>query len=456
MQKSTCTVWASVLNGSMDELYGVTHPGVPTPSTFTVPDYRIFRLFLILALGCNLLETERGTPRTDTATSLCRYALEHFPAVFRVSDLACIAGLVTFTQYCILDFGRTSPYHVVGVVARFAMELGLHRDDSSLPLAEQDARRRVFYTVYNLDRVVAVSLTKQVTIPDSVITAQLPTACATRLQSYLDPAEWFAHAMAMRRLSGIILDEVYLAPRLGDLEERELTLARIHNLVDDWYDGIPRDAAGECVPLFELYYNVLLTNLHRPSPLCTSTQALRMVSLRRTAYRTIELYRAVRAQRGLAENYVHLANIVTVAVTVVYTLLEADGNPRNLALRAWRREAFAQVDVCEQLLANFCINWPGVSRFCSAFNVLANEVRGKLGGQPAPPPAVWPLVAPQQTQVSGFSDTGTSPQFSDQGQWDAWAAPALLTEADMQMALSGIGVDALLASVGLNVFAEVE
>lgn len=58
------------------------------------PDYRVYRLFLMLAGGCTLFEARHGCGVTDTSESLCNYAMEHFPAVFRGDDLVS-AGLAT-------------------------------------------------------------------------------------------------------------------------------------------------------------------------------------------------------------------------------------------------------------------------------------------------------------------------------------------------------------------------
>ncbi|KAL1413830.1 hypothetical protein Q8F55_001614 [Vanrija albida] len=456
----------------LKDIYAETAPDVPTPSSFKSPDYRVYRLAMMLAAGCTLHETQRRVPRTDASASLCRYAFEHFPAVFRGDDLQCLIGIMTFGNYCILDFGRTSPDHVARVVVQFAVELGLHKDpDPSLPLEERDRRRRIFYAIYNLDRVVALTLTKPLLIPDEIITTELPTVlhATTPLFGYLDATTYFHQTMRMRKISGIILTQVYLSPPPDVGEDREQVLATIHNMIDDWYSAIPRDSKGECYAWFELFYNILMTNLYRPSSLFHNTHPLRMTALRRTAYRAIQLFKVLQSDRGLAENLVHLSSIVTAAVTLIYTLLEAEGDPRNLALNAWKREALSQVLETEQLLAGFCANWVGVQRFYDAYHTLANEVRTKVGAQPEPDAMHWtastaastlsllpssmsltPQVQVGMLPSGGAAASGPSPQLSDQGLWDAWTGPALLSDAELQMALPGLGMDALLASVGLD------
>lgn len=364
-------------------------------------------------------------------------------------------------------------------MVQYALELGLHKDpDPSLPLEERDGRRRIFYAIYNLDRVVALTMTKPLLLPDEIITTELPTVihATTPLFGYLTATTFFHHTIKMRKISGIILSQVYLSPPPDVDENREQVLANIHNMIDDWYGDIPRDSKGELFAWFELFYNILLTNLYRPSSLFNNTHPLRMTALRRTAYRAIQLFKVLQSDRGVAENLVHLSSIVTAAVTLVYTLLEAEGDPRNLALNAWKREALSQVLETEQLLAGFCANWVGVQRFYEAYHTLANEVRTKVGAQPeGDQSARWttagttPSTLPSTMLPGSMSLTpqvqmgtlpmsgqphavasGPSPQLSDQGLWDAWSGPALLSDAELQMALPGLGMDALLASVGLD------
>jgi hypothetical protein len=277
----------------------------------------------------------------------------------------------------------------------------------------------------------------------------------------------------VRRMNGIVLHEVYLgAPgRNGDE-----VLARVRNQLDDWFHSVPRPPPpGPAHHLFfELYYNVCLTTLYRPSPLFAHTHPMRMPALRKAAGRAIELYRQLHAERKMAQNYVHLYHIVSLAVALIYTLIESEGDPQNLQLSSWRREAVREVDVCENLLATFCVAWPGVSKFRDAFATLAADVKAKIAvpDQPAPtaPQQLQTWCAPAQLlsnttttapdislaqQILHPSPT-TSQDAADQALWDSWTTPnPFATTADYQtldVNVAGVGMDALLASVGLSGF----
>lgn len=277
----------------------------------------------------------------------------------------------------------------------------------------------------------------------------------------------------VRRMNGIVLHEIYLgAPgRNGDE-----VLARVRNQLDDWFHSVPRPPPpGPAHHLFfELYYNICLTTLYRPSPLFAHTHPMRMPALRKASGRAIELYRQLHAERKMAQNYVHLYHIVSLAVALIYTLIESEGDPQNLQLSSWRREAVREVDVCENLLATFCVAWPGVSKFRDAFATLAADVKARIAVPDQPAPA-----APQQLQtwcapaqlLSNTTTTGpdislaqqilhpsptTSQDAADQALWDSWTTPnpfATTTEYQtLDVNVAGVGMDALFASVGLSGF----
>ena len=73
------------------------------------------------------------------------------------------------------DPSGISLWHVVGFAARVAIALNLHRrvDGATLPPHVAEMRKRVFYSLYNLDRLVAASLSKPLAIADDDIDVEV-------------------------------------------------------------------------------------------------------------------------------------------------------------------------------------------------------------------------------------------------------------------------------------------
>jgi hypothetical protein len=70
-----------------------------------------------------------------------------------------------------LDTSGIPVWHVLGMAARIAIALNLHRrvDQTSLPVHEIEQRKRVFYALFNLDRMYAATLSKPLAIADDDI-----------------------------------------------------------------------------------------------------------------------------------------------------------------------------------------------------------------------------------------------------------------------------------------------
>ena len=73
------------------------------------------------------------------------------------------------------DPSGISLWHVVGFAARISVALNLHRrvEDGSLPANVVEQRKRVFYSLYNLDRLVATTLSRPLAISDDDIDVEV-------------------------------------------------------------------------------------------------------------------------------------------------------------------------------------------------------------------------------------------------------------------------------------------
>ncbi|WWD07591.1 hypothetical protein V865_005692 [Kwoniella europaea PYCC6329] len=499
-----------LIEQDLHTIYFMTSPRAPLISEYSKPDIRIYRLFMIFAIGCDVLE-KGGIALLDHSKKLRAYAFHHLPAVLRADSLSCIAGLLLYAQYSIMAFGNTSPHAVIGLIARLAIDLNFHQEDYSLPPAEQDTRRRLFWTIFSMDRLISSTLTKPLTVPEGIISVQLPKKVggSSRYQMTINSDEYFRHVVLLRRLNGLVLNEVYL---INDSQKAqgEQTLAKLRNQIDDWFHSTPRSPGdGSYNPFLELCYNLLITSLYRPSPLFSHTHPSRMSRLRKSASRAIDLYGQLYAQKRCAENYVHLFNIVTVSVTLVYTLIEREGDDLNLEISSWCREAVRQMVICERLINDFCKDWPGTAKYREAFKGLANEVKSKMK-QPSPSPGTEssnisqiqaqsqsldipldpfrPTTAPTQhilqdttisthlpvseTVSSSTNGLALSPTLFeglvDTALWNQWTlqdngivgtvgtVESERTEDPLGINMSGVGIDALLASVGLSAFTDFE
>ncbi|ORY27908.1 hypothetical protein BCR39DRAFT_559802 [Naematelia encephala] len=359
----------------MEVLFPSTmHPSFILPDLLQ-PDVRIYRLYIILAIGSSLLPKDAN--RIDTA-HLRAWALAHFPAVLRSDEI------------------------VVRIVAGLAMGLGYLTDDETLPTHIRERRKRIFWSIYCMDRSISFTLNRPLTIKEEAIRMPLPTmlpSVSGKHAAFMNPVELFRHTVLLRRLQGTIVTELYLPMR--SKTDTSKIFANIRNEVDAWYDNIPESfpspMGSVCKhPYLEVNYRLLLVRLYSPSPILPRTSPAGMSVLRQSAYRVIEMYAASDDGYQMRKNYISVSHIVLACGALLYTLNEGEGDPIHWNIRNWRLSALHQVEVAEQLLSSFCRHLAYAKSFDQAFSQLTSAFKLRLREMDAPP------------QESGFSSIGLS------------------------------------------------
>ncbi|KAH9821948.1 fungal-specific transcription factor domain-containing protein [Melampsora americana] len=135
-----------------------------------------FFLWLTYAIGVRLLEG-RGKA-VDGLASHEHYfqaALQYFDHV--QSNITTIQALLFLAMYSFRSEKGLSAWHLSGLALRTAIELGLHRKS---PLNkpqhpwEEETRKRVWWSVYCLERTMALQLGRPIAIQDKDIDVPLP------------------------------------------------------------------------------------------------------------------------------------------------------------------------------------------------------------------------------------------------------------------------------------------
>lgn len=137
----------STFYASVDAVYNADS-SIATPF-----DHWIVRI--VLAIACISISDERGDAPYSDALGHINAALEHAENVLRPGSIAGIQAICLLTDYSLLDPHHFDAWNLVGVASRAMMDLGLHQEppkNAPIPKAKLELRRRVFYSVYTLDR----------------------------------------------------------------------------------------------------------------------------------------------------------------------------------------------------------------------------------------------------------------------------------------------------------------
>jgi hypothetical protein len=137
--------------------------------------WEIFKLFMVYAIGAAMQKT---SARYNSATpeDFFRIALNFKDPVLQPRSIRNIEGMMLLVVYNLRSTSSSTIWYLVGLAMRTAIDLGLHREINYIDLKQSvaQARRRLFWGVYSLDRHIAWSLGRPVNIADRDIDVALP------------------------------------------------------------------------------------------------------------------------------------------------------------------------------------------------------------------------------------------------------------------------------------------
>lgn len=146
----------------MGHLRHIYAGGIPSPETHNT--YHI-----IIAISLLI-----GSADTSKAAEFYHASQETLPLALQNEDLPAIRALLGLALYTMFATTGPSIWHVLGATMRLAISMGLHKARSYASAAEEEMAKRAFWSLYNLDRLIASTLGRPLGIPDEDISVGLP------------------------------------------------------------------------------------------------------------------------------------------------------------------------------------------------------------------------------------------------------------------------------------------
>lgn len=109
----------------------------------------------VLAIALASQSRQKGDHQYQRAVHYASEALECAETVLQPGSIAGVQSILLLVLYAILDPYHFNSWYLIGVASRAMVDLGLHQDPTTpkhVSSAEADLRRRVFHSVYILDR----------------------------------------------------------------------------------------------------------------------------------------------------------------------------------------------------------------------------------------------------------------------------------------------------------------
>ncbi|KAF4974599.1 hypothetical protein FZEAL_8526 [Fusarium zealandicum] len=297
-----------------------------------------FQVNIVLAIGAS----EKA--RTSHSASISyqgffEAAVQDLDTVLAADDIDCIQCLLLL---CI--FGSNEPqsvnlWYTAGLALRLMVGIDLHRHEAlaNTTLLDAEMCKRLFWSLYAMDRSISISLGRPLSIQDADITIPPPLllsddklagppeqAVADICPNTRDMSA-FRHNIELRRINADIYKALHSA---GDVNIESSNLESIRRQhyarLNTWLLSAPRYLAPismyQTSEWFQIAYHQAVINLHRP---CHASPVSSADSIRLCADSSISLiscYNALYAKNKIVYTFVALDSLFMAAVTMLYSI----------------------------------------------------------------------------------------------------------------------------------------
>ena len=146
----------------LDHLRHIYAGGVPSPEVHN--SYHI-----IIAISLLI-----GSADAAQAAEFYHASQETLPLALQNEDLPAVRALLGLALYTMFATAGPSIWHILGATMRLSISLGLHKARSYTNILEEEMAKRAFWSLYNLDRLIASTLGRPLGIADEDISVSLP------------------------------------------------------------------------------------------------------------------------------------------------------------------------------------------------------------------------------------------------------------------------------------------
>lgn len=342
--------------------------------------------YLVMAIGSTTLQRAEHLPRTAPASSIQVDYQQILSRCLTKESYESLKVLLLVAILSSVDPQRCySTASIIDLLARRAIRLGLTKRevaDRGLDPAEAEWKHRLFWSVYTLDRMVAVTTGTPVALNGVDMNIPLPGitvdefASSERLEQS-STLQVNRQIIQLRILEDKILHEIHLrdpdSTRSLTQADRKTLVTGLHTEIENWYTNgcllqstEPDDLTihVRISWLAARYYNLLLF-LYYPSLLNPGHLLLPRGELMSIAQKHVQANAARLQQQQLPLNHITLCRVFPVCMVFLYIFLSSRSAPDSFT-------AGEELLLCADILAAFPSEWRLARRGAELIRQLAS------------------------------------------------------------------------------------
>ncbi|KAF9731333.1 hypothetical protein PMIN02_006595 [Paraphaeosphaeria minitans] len=276
--------------------------------------------------------------------------------------------LTLLSLYSLFDTTGPSTWTIVGILTRQATALGLSRispTSEDLEPQSRELRNRLFWSIFTLDRMVAVSVGHDAGLVDHNMAVPQPAVTVLEFASqdrskHASLLQLNRHIIQLRQLEHRILLSVHLRNHAElsklTLPDRKAISSELRSAIDDWYSHACLVSMPEAdnIPIHSTitwvnarYYNLLVL-LYYPCHFNSQARYASTKELLSHVSKFINYNRILLDQRQLPLNHITLGRLLPACMVLLHCFAVA--HPRTYMSQA-------ELTSCIEILRAFPVAW---------------------------------------------------------------------------------------------------
>ncbi|TVY78224.1 putative transcriptional regulatory protein [Lachnellula suecica] len=399
------------------------HGGRFSQSNLTPQDqYGTFKIYMIYAIGATMLRLTEQYDYTPPENFFMT-ALQYISAARESHSVHNIEAMTLLVLYNLRSPSNSGIWYMIGLAIRTCIDLGLHREAYYCSLApyEGQLRRRLFWTVYFLERVIAVSLGRPYSIADRDIDATMPLEIDDTVRDdgliartlAVSPSPTFQasrpssnitlgiQCFRLKRLESHIQETIYRVDR--PISSLVSEINPILKMLEDWHRALPPSTPYESDYLGMHYFKAVRLLL-QPFLTILPPADSRIALCLQASGQLCQIFKRLHQRDSYGHSFIGLHSVFIAGVTMCYCLF--------IAPTLWTFSVSNDLRACSSALFVMAERTPVVKKYRDALeNVIGATMEFLAQAPPRNPEHDPALTSPVLAQTPIIHNTAFSPGF---------------------------------------------
>ncbi|ODQ58960.1 hypothetical protein WICANDRAFT_32262 [Wickerhamomyces anomalus NRRL Y-366-8] len=398
----------------------------------SLPASDSFEIFMIMFIGyCSLERVGKINTDIHLKKYLISKSIEQTNDVITFDNIESIKFLLLLGIYSLFDTAGSTSWHIAGNINRLILSLGLNRingfksrDSNNYATRDREQRYRVFWSAYNFDRLVSISLGRPFGIHDDDINIPFPNKFD---HEEIYDIELITAIISLRQIEGKILKNVHSVNsghKVNDDATKLEILKTLRIEVEDWFNltntltsyNHSKDSIYN-VSWFTSHYYQLTMLLYRPSFLIPKPSKETLLILGKSCLQCLAYTYNLHTSHLLQPNWVTVYRFLTQCTTIVYCLCH------------WcidLVESKTEMNLCIEILESFGDRWPVSAKSAQIFKEINRSIYDVKVNQN------WELLGAQELTNKFFEASRAYHDVLSSNNVDIWFDDPVIVISEQQ------------------------